>query len=83
MIGLLSPGVALDMLGLIASPDEVELVFELPLSVLLDPQAPVRRSRDWRGRVRHHWEWPHPQHHIWGATAGILMELSQRLRGTA
>jgi len=81
VIGLLSPGVALDGLGLSASPHEVDSIFELPLAVLLDPAAPQRRMRDWRGRPRHYWEWPHPEHHIWGATAAILMQLAQRLRG--
>jgi 8-oxo-dGTP pyrophosphatase MutT (NUDIX family) len=83
VIGLLSPGVALDGLGLAASPDEVEIMFELPLSVILDPAAPVQRTRMWRGRERRYWEWPHPEHHIWGATAAILVQLARRLRGEA
>ncbi len=81
VIGLLSPGVALDALGLTASPHEVDLIFELPLAVLLDPEAPQRHSRQWKGRERMYWEWPHPEHHIWGATAAILVALAQRLRG--
>ena len=80
VLGLLSPGVALDGLGLAASPHEVDLVFELPLAVLLDPTAPQRKSREWRGRMREYWEWPHPEHHIWGATAAILVGLAERLR---
>jgi 8-oxo-dGTP pyrophosphatase MutT (NUDIX family) len=80
VMGLLSPGVALDGLGLMASPHEVEQMFELPLAVLLDPNAPVRKTRMWQGRMRSYWEWPHPEHHIWGATAAILVGLASRLR---
>jgi 8-oxo-dGTP pyrophosphatase MutT (NUDIX family) len=80
VLGLLSPGVALDGLGLNASPHEVEEMFELPLAVLMDPAAPLRKTRMWRGRMRGYWEWPHPEHHIWGATAAILVGLAGRLR---
>jgi 8-oxo-dGTP pyrophosphatase MutT (NUDIX family) len=80
VIGLLPPGCGLEALRLRPSADEVEQVFELPLSVLLDPAAPQRRTGEWRGRRREFWVWPHPQHYIWGATAGILMNLAARLR---
>lgn len=80
VMGLLSEGVALDALGLHASEHEVDLVFEYPLSKLLDADAPQKKSRLWRGRSRQYWEWPHPEHHIWGATAAILVELAARLR---
>lgn len=65
---------------LVPSPDEVETVFELPLSVLLDPDAPQRRSGHYRGRWREFWVWPHPEHYIWGATAAMLVTLAGRLR---
>ena len=80
ILGLLPEGRGLDALGLTLSPDEVESVFELSLDVLLDPTAPRRMSREWRGRVRHYWEFPHPEFHIWGATAAILVGLAARLR---
>ncbi len=82
VIGLLTPGVALDGLGLCTS-DEVDAVFELPLAVLLDPEAPQQRTRFFRGRERTYWEWPHPEYQIWGATAAILLGLAQRLRAAA
>ncbi len=65
----------------IPSPDEVEAVFELPLAVLLDPQAPQQRRAHYRGRWRSFWVWPHPEHYIWGATAAILVHLAHLLRG--
>jgi 8-oxo-dGTP pyrophosphatase MutT (NUDIX family) len=65
---------------LLNAPAEVAEVFELPLSVLLDPNAPERRSAEYLGRLRHYWVWPHPTHYIWGATAAILVQLARRLR---
>ena len=81
VLGLLPEGVALDALGLLPSAAEVDQVFELPLSVLLDPAAPQRRRAQLRGRWREFWVWPHPEHYIWGATAAILVNLASRLRG--
>jgi 8-oxo-dGTP pyrophosphatase MutT (NUDIX family) len=80
ILGLLPPGLDLDDLGLRASPDEVEEVFSLPMSVLLDPAAPQRRRAEYRGRWREFWVWPHPEHYVWGATAAILVHLAERLR---
>jgi 8-oxo-dGTP pyrophosphatase MutT (NUDIX family) len=80
ILGLLPVGRDIDDLGLALSPDEVESVFELKLPVLLDPSAPRRMTKFFRGRERFYWEYPHPEHHIWGATAAILVGLSARLR---
>ena len=63
------------------SPHEVEFVFELPISVVLDPDAPQRQKREVLGRSRDFWVWPHPEHFIWGATAAILVHLAKKLRG--
>lgn len=68
-------------LNLVADPREVEEPFELPLSVILDPQAPERRTAEWKGRTRTFWVWPHERHYIWGATAAILVNLAKVLRG--
>jgi 8-oxo-dGTP pyrophosphatase MutT (NUDIX family) len=78
VVGLVRPGPAL-----VPSPEEVEAVFELPFAVLLDPAAPTKRRAFTRGYWREFWVWPHPEHDIWGATAGILVELARRLRGEA
>jgi len=68
-------------LSLTPDPAEVEEPFELPLSVVLDPRAPERRSAVSRGRQREFWVWPHERHYIWGATAAILVNLARVLRG--
>ena len=75
VIGLLSPGFVP-----VPSAAEVEDVFELPLSILLDPAAPEKRRAVWKGRDREFWVWPHTRHYIWGATAAILVHLAHRLR---
>ena len=77
VVGLIPPELAFDL-----SPHEVEAVFELPLSVLLDPDAPQLRRREVQGRRRDFWVWPHPEHYIWGATAAILVHLARALRDT-
>ncbi len=76
VLALLPPG-----LDLRPAPDEVEAVFQLPLAVVLDPDAPQRRRAEFRGRMRDFWVWPHPEHYVWGATAAILVHLAYRLRG--
>ncbi len=78
IVGLLQPGFVP-----VPSAAEVEEVFELPLSVLLDPAAPERRRAQWKGRDREYWVWPHARHYIWGATAAILVHLAHRLREAA
>ncbi|MBV8398836.1 MAG: CoA pyrophosphatase [Acetobacteraceae bacterium] len=75
VLGLVPPGLELN-----PSPHEVETVLELPVAVLLDPDAPQRRRAQFRGRWREFWVWPHPDHYIWGATAAILVHLANLLR---
>jgi 8-oxo-dGTP pyrophosphatase MutT (NUDIX family) len=62
------------------SAHEVEAIFELPMRVVMDPDAPRRQRQHVRGVWREYWVWPHPEHFIWGATAAILVQLAKRLR---
>lgn len=74
VVGLLSPEARW-----LAAPEEVDVIFGMPLQQLLDPDAP----RLIEGGLRHgSWSWPHPEHDIWGATAAILLRLAVALRGT-
>ncbi len=59
---------------------EVEEIFELPMSVVMDPDAPRLQRQHVRGVWREYWVWPHSRHYIWGATAAILVRLAERLR---
>ena len=40
-----------------------------------------RRQIEWRGRMRHYYAMPYGEWNIWGATAGILRNLYERLYG--
>ena len=75
VVAVLPPGLRYD-----PAPAEVAEVFELPLTVLLDPDAPKLHAREVQGRRRDYWVWPHPDHYIWGATAAILVHLARALR---
>lgn len=76
VIGLVPPDLVFEL-----SPHEVDEVFELPMHVVLDPGAPRRQRQHVNGAWREYWVWPHPRHYIWGATAAILVDLAERLRG--
>jgi hypothetical protein len=62
--------------------DGVE-VFEVPLSFFLDPGNVRKEPREFKGRLSHFYVWPYPGYYIWGATAGMLMNLSEVLRPDA
>ncbi|MGF0538750.1 CoA pyrophosphatase [Agrobacterium sp. ES01] len=61
------------------NPDEVDEVFEVPLSFLMNPHNHRRDSRMWQGKVRHFYTMPYHDYYIWGITAGILRTLYERL----
>ena len=61
--------------------NEVADVFEVPLSFVLDPANHERRSREFYGRLRHFYVLPFEDRYIWGATAGMLINLYEVLTG--
>jgi len=58
---------------------EVDDVFEVPLAFLMDPQNHKRGTREYRGITRYFYEMPYNERYIWGATAGILRALYERI----
>jgi 8-oxo-dGTP pyrophosphatase MutT (NUDIX family) len=60
-------------------PHEVADVFEVPLAFILDPVNHERHSREFKGRVRSFFVLPYPGRYIWGATAGMLVNLAEVL----
>jgi 8-oxo-dGTP pyrophosphatase MutT (NUDIX family) len=58
---------------------EVASVFEVPLAYLIDPQNIERHSREWQGRQRHYYAIPYEDRYIWGATAGMIVQLARQL----
>lgn len=61
------------------SPNEVDDVFEVPLAFLMDPINHKLGSKEFRGMQRSFYEMPFEQHYIWGATAGMLRSLYERI----
>ena len=64
------------------SPDRFEVaeVFEVPLDFVADPRNHERHSREWQGVRRHFYVLPYGGYYIWGATAGMLVNLAERLQ---
>ena len=75
VIGVVPPD-----LPLIAAESEVASVFEVPLGFLLDPTNQVQASAEWQGKTRRYYEIVWGERRIWGATAGMIVNLSRRLR---
>ncbi|MEO1687555.1 MAG: CoA pyrophosphatase [Pseudomonadota bacterium] len=75
-----TPYVALAPPDFAPRPDagEVAEVFEPPLSFLMDPANHVRDWREVDGRRRWFWSMPWEGRCIWGATARMLVGLSER-----
>lgn len=60
-------------------PNEVAAVFEVPLAFVLDRSHQQRREREFRGRVRSYHVIEYGAHHIWGATASMIVNLTDRI----
>ena len=60
-------------------PFEVEEVFEVPLDFLLNPANHKRHRRKFGKQTREFHAMPFEGHYIWGATAGILINLYEFL----
>jgi 8-oxo-dGTP pyrophosphatase MutT (NUDIX family) len=61
------------------SPGEVDNAFEVPLDFLMAPQNHKRESRDWNGLTLSLYAIPFGTRKIWGATAGMLRNLYERV----
>ncbi len=68
------PGFSLDV-----NQGEVDEAFEVPLAFLMDPGNHQLHSKEWRGLMRSYYAMPFAQRYIWGATAGILRVLYERI----
>lgn len=62
---------------------EVAEVFEVPLPFFLAPGSRQRHSRVYQGRERHFYAFPYDSYYIWGATAGMLINLVEVLSASA
>ncbi len=57
---------------------EVDEVFTVPLSHVINPDRFSVEGRHWRGTRRHYFTVPYGPYYIWGATARILRGLADR-----
>ena len=60
-------------------PEEVTEAFEVPLSFILDPANHRRETRKLQNGMRTFYVLPYENRYIWGATAGILVNLAEIL----
>lgn len=58
---------------------EVDDAFEVPLAFLMNPENHQIHSREFRGAERSFYAMPFAERYIWGATAGILRVLYERI----
>jgi 8-oxo-dGTP pyrophosphatase MutT (NUDIX family) len=61
------------------SADEVDDAFEVPLAFLMDAANHQVHNKEFRGMMRSYYAMPFQQHYIWGATAGMLRVLYERI----
>jgi 8-oxo-dGTP pyrophosphatase MutT (NUDIX family) len=74
IVGLVEPPYPLAI-----DPFEVAEAFEVPLAFILDPRNHQRVERESAGRRRCFFVLPYEGRNIWGATAGILVNLAEVL----
>jgi 8-oxo-dGTP pyrophosphatase MutT (NUDIX family) len=70
VVGLVSPPLAFSLDAF-----EVAEAFEVPLAFFLNPDNHQRNTLQYQGCTRHYYAMPYEQRYIWGATAGMLMNL--------
>jgi 8-oxo-dGTP pyrophosphatase MutT (NUDIX family) len=58
---------------------EVDDVFEVPLAFLMNPANHQIHAKEFRGIERLYYAMPYEERYIWGATAGILRVLYERI----
>jgi len=72
-------GVIRDGFEPVSQVDEVDEVFTVPLSHVLDAASYAVERRFWRGVWRSYYAVPHGPYYIWGATARMLRGLADRM----
>jgi 8-oxo-dGTP pyrophosphatase MutT (NUDIX family) len=79
VVGFVRPGFTLT-----ANPDEVADIFETPFGFLMDPSNYAEHERTLpTGQLRRFYATTYEDRYIWGATAGMLRALYERLYGAA
>jgi 8-oxo-dGTP pyrophosphatase MutT (NUDIX family) len=74
VVGLVTPP-----LSLTPDPHEVAEIFEVPLAFLMDQRNCQRRTREFLGQTVGYYVFEYQNRVIWGATAGMLVNLNRML----
>jgi len=74
VVAIVEPGFQLEI-----DRREVDSAFEVPLSFLLNADNHQLHQREWKGRMRTYYAMPYDDYYIWGATAGMIRNLHERL----
>jgi 8-oxo-dGTP pyrophosphatase MutT (NUDIX family) len=74
VVGVIPPDLAFD-----PDPNEVEAWFEVPFDHLFNPSSYSFHQAHWQGRLRGYYDMMWGERRIWGVTAGIIVNLAQRL----
>ncbi len=74
VVAAVAPGFSLKL-----DPFEVSEAFEVPLAFILDPHNCKQHSVVFEGRTRESYVLPYEGRFIWGATAGMLISLRDKL----
>lgn len=74
VVALVKPGFELQL-----NAREVADAFEVPFSFLMDAANHEMHTRTYRGHERKYYAMPYGERYIWGATAGILVNMHKRL----
>jgi 8-oxo-dGTP pyrophosphatase MutT (NUDIX family) len=73
-VARVKPGFTLDI-----NEGEVVDAFEVPLAFLMNPENHQIHNKEFRGIERSYYAMPYAERYIWGATAGILRVLYERI----
>ena len=76
VLAFVDPGFTLN-----PDPREVDDVFETPLAFLMDAANHELHAAEWQGARREYYAMPWEGRYIWGATAGMIKLLHDRLYG--
>jgi len=74
IVGFVAPGFEQKM-----DTREVADIFEVPFDFLMNPANHELREAEWRGQKRSFYAMPYEDRFIWGATAGMIRALYERL----
>lgn len=74
LLALVEPGFTLNLQAA-----EVADAFEVPLAFLMDEANHQTHTKLWQGAARRFYAMPYENRYIWGATAGILKNMHERL----